>query len=176
VVGSTGSGKTTMAAALAQRLGVPHVELDELHFGPRWQEVPYEMFRARAAERLAGDGWVVDGNYSVVRDLGWERTELVVWLDYSLPLILTRLFRRTFRRIVAREALWHGNRESLYTHLCTRESLFWWLLKTYRRRRRQLTALRADPQWAHLRWVHFRRPAEADRWLAGVPGSAAGSD
>jgi adenylate kinase family enzyme len=165
-----------MAAALARRLGVPHVELDELHFGPRWQEVPHELFRARAAERLAGDGWVVDGNYSVVRDLGWERTELVVWLDYALPLVLTRLVRRTVRRIVAREVLWHGNRESLYTHLCTRESLFWWLLTTHRRRRRQLTALRADPRSAHLRWVHFRRPAEADRWLAEVPGSAAGSD
>jgi 3D-(3,5/4)-trihydroxycyclohexane-1,2-dione acylhydrolase (decyclizing) len=46
-----------MAAALAERLGVPHVELDELHFGPRWQEVPHELFRARVAERLAGDGY-----------------------------------------------------------------------------------------------------------------------
>ena len=36
VVGSSGSGKTTVARRIAEALDAPHVELDELHWGPDW--------------------------------------------------------------------------------------------------------------------------------------------
>ena len=57
VVGTSGSGKTTMARNLAARLGVPHVELDELHWGPNWTEEPDELFRERVERLLVGEGW-----------------------------------------------------------------------------------------------------------------------
>ena len=34
VIGVTGSGKTTLAAALAAKLQVPYIELDALHWEP----------------------------------------------------------------------------------------------------------------------------------------------
>src|SRR4051812_23251994 len=98
VVGTSGSGKTTMARDLAGILGVPHVELDALHWGPNWTEEPDEVFRERVDTLLVGDGWTTDGNYRTVRDIVWGRADTVVWLDYSLPLILWRLSRRTFGR------------------------------------------------------------------------------
>lgn len=73
VVGTTGSGKSTLARTLAQRLNVPHVELDALHWEPNWRQAAPPVFRERTAHALAGEGWVVDGNYSVVRDLTWSR-------------------------------------------------------------------------------------------------------
>jgi adenylate kinase family enzyme len=82
VVGTTGSGKTTLAQQLAERLGYPHVELDALHWEPNWTEAPLDLFRARTAHALAGDTWVVDGNYSKVRDIVWSRADTVVWLEY----------------------------------------------------------------------------------------------
>jgi adenylate kinase family enzyme len=63
VVGTSGSGKTTVARELAHRHGVPHVELDALFHGPNWAETPAEEFRRRVAAATDGDGWVVDGNY-----------------------------------------------------------------------------------------------------------------
>ena len=108
VIGTTGSGKTTLARRLAGRLGVPHVELDALHWDPDWTEAPPAVFRERTARALAGDGWMADGNYGKVRDLVWPRADTVVWLDFPLFVTLWRLVRRTFRRALTREELWGG--------------------------------------------------------------------
>ncbi len=69
VVGNTGSGKTTLAAELADMLGCPHIELDALHWGPDWTPQPVDIFRDRVRQATAGERWVVDGNYSRVRDI-----------------------------------------------------------------------------------------------------------
>ena len=175
VVGTSGSGKTTMARRLAERLGVPHIELDALHWGPNWTEEPDEVFRERTVHALNGpDGWTVDGNYSVVRDIVWSRADTVVWLDYSLPLILWRLTRRTFSRAVLKEEIWHGNKENLRTHLFTRDSLYWWVLTTYKKRRKQYPALFQDPEYAHLMKIRLRSASEANRWLASLPAASVG--
>jgi shikimate kinase len=120
VVGTTGSGKTTLAGELAQRLEVSHVELDALHWEPHWVEAPIEIFRERVVHAVSGEAWVTDGNYSAVRDIVWSCADTIVWLDYSLPTILYRLARRTFRRIFTREELWNGNKERIWVQFLRR--------------------------------------------------------
>jgi hypothetical protein len=68
---------------------------------------------ARTAQALAGDAWTTDGNYSKVRDIVWGLADTVVWLDYSLPIVLSRVIGRTLRRTICQEELWSGNREHL---------------------------------------------------------------
>lgn len=105
VVGTSGSGKTTLALWLGRHLGIPHVELDALHWEPHWTEAPLEVFRERVVVALAGERWSVDGNYSDVRDLVWPHAETLVWLDYPLFIILWRLMRRTIGRILSHQEL-----------------------------------------------------------------------
>ena len=171
VVGTTGSGKTTVAAELAKRLRAPHIELDALHWGPAWTEVPDDVFRERTWKAVARDSWVADGNYHQIRDILWPRADAILWLDYSFPVIFRRLAARTIRRCLTGETLWSGNRERLWTQLCTRDSLFLWLCKTYWRRRRKYPALFRLPQHAHLEVVRLSSPRQTRAWL--VAGATA---
>jgi adenylate kinase family enzyme len=167
VGGSTASGKSTFARSLAERMGVPLVELDALRHGPNWTETPDAEFRARIDPLTARDAWVVDGNYSMTMDLTWGRADTLVWLDFSLRLILWRLFLRTNRRIFSKEVLWNGNRERFANAYLSRQSLYVWVLRTFWRRRRNW------PRWLALEYrqllVHrFRTPRDADRWLRSI--------
>jgi adenylate kinase family enzyme len=165
IVGSAGSGKSTLGAALAARLHSPLVELDELYWRPGWQPTPIEEFRDKVAAALASECWVVCGNYGNVRDLVWGRADTVIWLDYPLPLIFYRLYRRTWQRIVRQEELWGGNRETWRAQFFSRESLFWYVLRTHRRRQREFAKMLADPAYAHLAVAHLRRPQDAETVL-----------
>jgi adenylate kinase family enzyme len=168
VVGTSGSGKTVLAQGLAQQLGIPHVELDALHWGPDWTPVQLEDFRSRTAQLLSGDAWTTDGNYSKVRDIVWGRADTVVWLDYPVPLVLWRVVRRTLRRSLTGEVLWSGNRERLDQALFSRDSIILWALRSYRRRKRGYPILFQQPEYAHLRIVHLDSPRRAREWLQGV--------
>ncbi len=122
-----------------------------------------------SAPALQGDAWVVDGNHSKVRDLVWSRADTVVWLDYPLWLILWRLAWRTSRRVIAREELWSGNRETLRGAFFSRNSLFMWALQAYRRRRREYPELLSQPEHAHLRLIRLQSPRRTGLWLSRLP-------
>ena len=177
VVGSTGTGKTTFGRELARIMGVPFVELDALAWGPSWTMIPTERFQARAAEAIAGDAWVVDGNYGGrgVRELVWARADTIIWLDFGLPVIFRWLWKRTTLRIRDGAELWPGtgNRETIRDAFFSRESLFWWALKTHRARKRSYARLLALPRYADRTVLRFTKPADADRWLAAQHGRAA---
>lgn len=164
VVGTSCSGKTTLARSLAVCLRLPCVELDALFWGPDWTPVTDPVFRARVADAVAGERWVVDGGYSPVRDITWSRADTVVWLDYPMPLVLARWASRTVVRVRSREEFWPGtgNRESVGNAL-RRDGLLWWILRTHRRRRRTMAAaLSARPD---ITAVRLRSPADAERFL-----------
>jgi adenylate kinase family enzyme len=169
VVGSTGTGKTHFSRELAQIMDVPFVELDAINWGPNWTMIGPERFQARASEAIAADAWVVDGNYGGqgVRDLVWARADTIIWLDYSLPVILRRLWRRTTTRIRTGAEVWPntGNRETLRNAFFSTDSLFWWAVTTYRTRRKNYPRLLALPRYRDRTVHRFRRPVEAERWL-----------
>ncbi len=167
IVGTSCSGKTTLARDVSRRLGVPHVEIDALFWEPNWTEPAEPVFRDRLERALSRDAWVADGGYDRARDLTWGRADTVVWLDYPLPLVLGRWARRTVRRIRTQEEFWPGtgNRESIRNAL-RRDGLLWWILRTHRGRRRRMVERLA--QRPDLAVVRLRTPAETDDWLAAL--------
>jgi adenylate kinase family enzyme len=173
IVGTTSSGKSTLAKHIADKFGHDFVDLDALHWEPNWTGAPQEVLNERVKKATQTEKWVVAGNYSSIQPLIWPHAEAIIWLDYSLPRIFWQLTRRTFSRWWNRELLWGTNYENLWNHLklWSDESLFHWLFKTYWRRKREYPILLAMPEHRHLKSIHFKHPTETDKWLNNLIGA-----
>jgi adenylate kinase family enzyme len=163
IIGATGSGKTTLACQFAAGLNLPHVELDALYWGPNWTEPPRDEFRQRVRFALDGACWITDGNYGKARDIIWGQATDLVWLDYSLPLIWSRLFRRAIRRTYHKETLWNGNRESWRGQFFSRDSLFIYAFTSRKRHHQTYPDIFVQPEYAHLQIHHLRTPRQTER-------------
>jgi adenylate kinase family enzyme len=163
VLGSaSGNGKTTFARALAERLGVPFVEVDALNHGPNWTEATADELRAKVEPIVATDAWVIDGAYmGKLGDLVVGSADTIVWLDLPLRVWLPRLLRRTLGRVIRREELWNGNRETLRNAFFSRDSLILFALRNNWRRRREYPS-----RLARYNVVRIRTTDEVERFLA----------
>jgi adenylate kinase family enzyme len=95
IIGNSGGGKSTLARRLGARLTLPVVHLDRLYYQPGWRPGDPEVFRARVAEALSGDRWIVDGNFlSVAGELFLPRADAILWLRQPRWLCLARAARR----------------------------------------------------------------------------------
>ncbi|MDA0632630.1 (d)CMP kinase [Nonomuraea sp. MCN248] len=167
VVGNSGSGKSTIAAELARRLGVPWLELDSIYHMPGWTPRPVEEFRAEVDAFTSGDGWVVDGNYSAVRDLVWARSDTVVWVDPPKATVMRRLSLRTLCRMATGAELWNGNRERFGSLFTKDESILRWAWDNHRKYRDRYAKAAVDPAYAHLRFVRVTSRDDLARVLDG---------
>jgi adenylate kinase family enzyme len=167
VVGVPGSGKSTLGRKLAGRLAVPFVELDAIFHQPEWTPLPEEQFRRRVTAITAGDGWVIDGNYSAVLPGVWERADTVVWLDPPRRTVMRRIIWRSVRRVASRAELWNGNRER-WRNLFTwdeQESVVSWAWHRYPVYRLRYAAAARDPENAHLTFYRIANRADARQLL-----------
>lgn len=169
VVGISGAGKTTLAREAAVRLGVPHLELDEVFWLPGWQLRELDDGFRELAGRLAQmpDGWVACGNWTTRVGPLLDDADLVVWLDNPRWLVTARVLRRTVVRAVTRRELWNGNRER-WSGLVARDpekNIVLWTWTQHASTRERYRALAADGSVPVLR-LRGRRAVR--RWLDGL--------
>ena len=147
---------------------MPYLELDSIFHLPGWRELPPEEFRRKITEFVAADSWVVDGNYSVVRDLVWQRADTVIWIDLPRRLVMRQLVPRTFGRLVRRTELWNGNREpwSNAWSVDPQRSILAWAWTQHDNYRQRYGAAMADPAFAHLWFRVLRTRREIEELLA----------
>ena len=173
VIGSSNSGKTTLAEKLAERLDAPFIELDGLHWEAGWVSADRDVFRERVRKAIEPASWVMAGNYTrQQQDISWPVADTIVWLDLSLSTVLRRCVVRCWRRSRSNELLFGGtNRENFWEHLMlwnTEKSLIAFTLKTHRSRRRTFEALGHEPRWSHLTFIRLRSVDEIDHWLCHI--------
>jgi adenylate kinase family enzyme len=172
VVGNSGSGKTFIARAISERFGLPHLELDAVYHQPGWTVRPEPEMREMVAEFVKSERWVVDGNYTSlgVADIVWPRADTLIWLDLPRAAVMGQVVRRTLRRVVTREELWHGNREpwsNLFDPRPERNIIVWaWTRQPHVRDKYEKRLL--DGSWSHLDVVRLRSRREVSGFLEGL--------
>jgi adenylate kinase family enzyme len=160
VIGSPGAGKSTLAAQLARRTGLPLVHLDAHYWRAGWIEPDKAEWERQVEVLAAGERWVMDGNYGGTLALRLARADTVIWLDFPAWLCLARIVRRAIRH-------WGRTRPDM-AEGCP-ERLEWEFVSftaSFPRngRKRIVEKLRAFSGTL----IRLASPAEAARWLAGV--------
>ncbi len=172
VIGTTGSGKTTLSSLIAERRHIPHIEIDALYWKSNWSHAEHEELRTVIDQLTCTKKWVVDGNYGFCRDIVWGRAQAVVWLDYPLWKTFQQLLFRTLERSRSHELLWGTNYENMGDQLkiWSNDSLFLWLFKTYWKHRRQYPSLLASREYCHLSVFRLRSRTQTENWLQALEG------
>lgn len=163
IYGVTGSGKTTLAAQMSGRLGIPWHSVDDLTWLPDWQEVPLEEQKRKIAEICAGDAWILDTAYAKWIDIPLARVQLIVGLDYPRAVSFSRLLKRTLQRAADGKPVCNGNRET-WRLMFSKNSILAWHAKSFKRKRRRLHQWKGEGK----NIIVLKSAKETERWLASL--------
>ncbi len=94
IIGPCGAGKSTVSHEIARLFDLPLFHMDKLNWKTDWVESETEELHAKVAKVAAQDSWVIEGNYGGTMDLRLPRADLVLYLDYTIPLCLFRIVKR----------------------------------------------------------------------------------
>ena len=94
VIGCPGSGKSTFSRALYEKTGIPLFYLDMMYWNPDKTTVGRDIFRARLAEVLKENAYIIDGNYQSTMEMRLEKCDTVFFLDYDLETCLDGIASR----------------------------------------------------------------------------------
>ncbi|MBQ8351327.1 MAG: AAA family ATPase [Clostridia bacterium] len=154
VIGCPGSGKSTFARALRDQTGLPLVHLDMLYWRADRTTVSHEEFDERLAKALAGECWIIDGNYQRTLEKRLSAADTVFFLDYKTAVCLDGI--RARKGQARSDMPWVENETD--EELCA-------FVESFRAKSR--------PQIIHLlkkqrnkQIIRFRTRAAADRFLA----------
>lgn len=171
IAGTSGSGKTAVAACLGALLGTSHVEIDALFHGPSW--TPRESFVDDVEHFSQQPAWVTEWQYGAVRNLLAERADLLVWLDFPRVQVMRQVIVRTARRRLRRQVLWNGNVEPpLWTIITNPDHIVRWAWKTHAKSAPRIAAL--EKKHPELVIVRLRSWNDVQQWLDGSAHDAVG--
>ncbi len=171
VVGTSASGKTTFSKAIAEKLGLQHIELDDLFWQDNWQQSADEVFLAKLASQInqTTTGYVIDGNYSRSIPVKWREIDVVIWLDIPFHVNMWQSLKRAIKRAVTGRTLWpSSNNTESFGRMLSRDSIIWWMIKTHQKNRKKYLSMMEDPQYQHIRWIHLKSSRQAQQFLAAL--------
>jgi len=94
ILGNSGSGKSTFAADLGKAIGIPVIHLDAYFWSSGWVEPQRDFWQEQVSTLLAGNSWIMDGNYQKTLPQRLQRADTVIYLDFPRYICFLRIFKR----------------------------------------------------------------------------------
>lgn len=95
ILGSGGSGKTTLANYITKKTNLPIVYLDKEYWLPNWERPDNDVWNQKLTTLVQNDQWVMDGNYIDSLDIRLNKADLVIMLDIKPSICVSSVFFRT---------------------------------------------------------------------------------
>ena len=114
LIGSGGTGKSTLARQIGQMLAIEVIHLDTLMWRSNWEIIYKDEQIAIQQKLVRKDEWIIDGNYGGTMDIRLREADTVIFFDYSRYLCLYRALKRMIQyRNKSRPDMVEGNNERL---------------------------------------------------------------
>ena len=164
VIGPCGAGKSTLSVELGRRLALPVHHIDQLHWHPGWVEGSSDELRAQLDAIVAGERWIIDGNYGGTLADRLARADTVVYLDYPIHLCLRRLLGRIWT--------YRGRTRPDMTEDCPErfDRKFFFYVMMWNRGPRPRTEAKLNDYVGKV--IRLSHPDALDAWLATLPDLA----
>jgi adenylate kinase family enzyme len=94
LIGSGGSGKSTMAAKMGEKLNIKVWHLDRLLWKPNWTPTNREEQNQILEELIRKENWIIDGNYNSTLDIRLKAADTIIFLDLPRYICVFRVFKR----------------------------------------------------------------------------------
>ncbi len=94
IIGCGGAGKSTLAREMGKITGIPVVHLDQFFWKPGWVEAMPEEFDALLTVALEKPRWIMDGNYNRTMPQRLEKSDTIIYLDFSRWACLRGVLKR----------------------------------------------------------------------------------
>lgn len=164
IVGISGSGKSTFAKKIADKLHHPYIELDSIYWRSDWKHNPNFLTDLNSS-LSANSSYVLDGNYASSDHLKWKDIDLVIWLDYSFHLSFYRCLTRTIKRLITKECLWGSNKETIYNILGKNSILYFMVTHYYKNKKKFENDMVNN---SNITFIRLRTPKEAEAFLQSL--------
>lgn len=96
IIGCAGSGKTTLAFHLQEKLNLPLYHLDQYYWKPHWQRSELAEFSEVHVELCEQDAWIMEGSYYRFFYYRACYAEVIIFLDVPRYKCLWYVIKRSF--------------------------------------------------------------------------------
>ena len=83
IIGGSGTGKTVLADNLGKVLNLPVYHIDGIHHLANWEIRDKEERDKIILEKVEEPKWIIDGTYRSTLKRRLEKSDLIIYLDYS---------------------------------------------------------------------------------------------